>query len=363
MQARISKAGLAELVSDYRYATTALGGHIRRALQMSASVLAAEPGELRGQLLGRLISNSDPVITAWARELAERPGPVPWLAPSDGALIPTTTALRQVLAAPQGPLWAMAMTADGCRAVTGGFDGKLRIWDLKTGVQKCELTGHSTWLTSVAITPDGALAVSGGWDGTVSIWDLASAEQRHVLKHGGKVSSVAISADGTRAISCGDGGAVRVWDVAAERLLGTFAGHTGMLRSVAMTPDGRRAVSAGDDGTVRVWDVATLDQQWIFPVAHHQPWQFPETSSTIQAVAITPDGQYAVSGGNDWVLRVWNLADGALQHSLTAAPNTGFPVILAVAITDDGRRAVASGPDARVRVWDLVAGTQLQTLD
>jgi WD40 repeat protein len=34
-------------------------------------------------------------------------------------------------------------------------------------------------------------------------------------------------------------------------------GHTSSVNAVAVTPDGRRAVSASADGTLRLWDLAS----------------------------------------------------------------------------------------------------------
>ena len=48
-----------------------------------------------------------------------------------------------------------------------------------------------------------------------------------------------------------------MWDVATGELLRTLQGHTGPVNAVALTPDGNTAVSSSDDNTLRVWDVAT----------------------------------------------------------------------------------------------------------
>ena len=48
----------------------------------------------------------------------------------------------------------------------------MRVWDLKAGGSRPALAGHGRPVWSVALTPDGARAVSGGGDGTVRVWDL-----------------------------------------------------------------------------------------------------------------------------------------------------------------------------------------------
>ena len=115
----------------------------------------------------------------------------------------------------------MAVTADGTRAVSGGDDGTVRVWDLATGQQRAELTGHDGAVRSVAVTADGTRAVSGGDDGTVRVWDLATGQQQAELTgHDGTVLAVAVTADGTTARSaaattarCGCG----TWPPASSR--------------------------------------------------------------------------------------------------------------------------------------------------
>jgi WD40 repeat protein len=41
------------------------------------------------------------------------------------------------------------------------------------------------------------------------------------------------------------------------RGLHTLAGHSDWVRAVAVTPDGQRAVSAAADNTVKLWDLET----------------------------------------------------------------------------------------------------------
>ena len=56
----------------------------------------------------------------------------------------------------------MAVSADGRRAVSGGRDGTVRVWDLDTGAPLHTLTGHGGWVHAVAVSADGRRAVSGG---------------------------------------------------------------------------------------------------------------------------------------------------------------------------------------------------------
>ena len=68
------------------------------------------------------------------------------------------------------------------------------------------------------------------------------------------------------------------------------------------------------------------------------------------AVDITPGGDSAVFGLADGSFRLWDLRTGADVFCLS----TGMKSVSSVAITADGQRAVSSSDDMTVRVWDLL---------
>jgi WD40 repeat protein len=66
--------------------------------------------------------------------------------------------------------------------------------------------GHSTGVTSVAFSPDGRRAVSGAYDGTVRLWDVATGREiQRGFDHRNGVWSVAFLPDGQRILSAGGG--------------------------------------------------------------------------------------------------------------------------------------------------------------
>src|SRR5665647_355733 len=77
-----------------------------------------------------------------------------------------------------------------------------------------------------------------------------------------------------------------------------LTGHSSTVCAVAVTPDGTRAVSASVDKTLRVWDLASGET--LRTLEGH--------SALVSAVAVTPDGTRAVSASHDHTLRVWDLA-------------------------------------------------------
>ncbi|CDY59680.1 BnaA05g36460D [Brassica napus] len=107
--------------------------------------------------------------------------------------------------------------------------------DMKSyGVAQRRLTGHSHFVEDVVLSSDGQFALSGSWDGELRLWDLATgASTRRFVGH-----------------------TKDVWNLANCKLRNTLAGHSGYLNTVAVSPDGSLCASGGKDGAILLWDLA-----------------------------------------------------------------------------------------------------------
>ena len=150
------------------------------------------------------------------------------------------------------------------------------------------------WLTAVAISADGTRAVSGSSDATVRVWDLEQGRSFVTLKgHVGPVLTVAISADGTRAVSGGEDRTVRVWDLTRGEAVAVLQGHTDSVWAVAISADGTRAVSGGGDRTIRVWDLET--GSCLLTVWHGRVTTLALSGGTREVRLVTGESTGAVS--------------------------------------------------------------------
>lgn len=84
----------------------------------------------------------------------------------------------------------------------------------------------------------------------------------------------------------------------------TLSGHANWVRSCAFSGDNRLAVSGGDDKVVRLWDLSTKKQIKMYG----------SKVSAINTVAFHPEGKYVASGGTDASIRIWDVRTDTLMQ-------------------------------------------------
>jgi len=83
---------------------------------------------------------------------------------------------RQTLAH-DAPVSFVGFSPDGRWLLTGGEDGKARVWDQETGQERRRFEGHSAAVTGVIQAPDGRWVATTGKDGITRFWDAASGRE------------------------------------------------------------------------------------------------------------------------------------------------------------------------------------------
>eukprot|EP00920_Eleutheroschizon_duboscqi_P033391 GHVT01080407.1.p1 GENE.GHVT01080407.1~~GHVT01080407.1.p1 ORF type:complete len:453 (-),score=75.48 GHVT01080407.1:1152-2510(-) len=85
--------------------------------------------------------------------------------------------VRSVEAAEEGDVMTIDITKSGSHFITGGKDGRLRVWNYLLGECLYERAGHSDCINSCRISPDQTFIVSVGNDGSILFWDVPRAVQ------------------------------------------------------------------------------------------------------------------------------------------------------------------------------------------
>ena len=123
-------------------------------------------------------------------------------------------------------------------------------------------------------------------------------------------------------------------------------GNDVAVRAVAFSPRGDVIASGGNDRLVRMWDVASGVPRGG-PLEGH--------TGRVQAVAFSHDGSRLASGSSDDTVRIWDTSSGR-QQGEPLVGNAG--AITGVAFNTAGDLLATSSEDGTVRLWDVATGRQ-----
>mmetsp|Transcript_28081 Transcript_28081/g.97194 ORF Transcript_28081/g.97194 Transcript_28081/m.97194 type:complete len:328 (-) Transcript_28081:218-1201(-) len=210
-----------------------------------------------------------------------------------------------------------------------------------SGTPKRALVGHSHFVSDVVISSDGQYALSGSWDGTLRLWDLSSGDcTRQFIGHTKDVLSVAFSPDNRQIVSSSRDRTVKLWNTLGEcKFTLSEDGHTDWVSCVRFSPSGSNAaiVSCGWDKLVKVWNGTNCKLRTNL-VGHR---------GYLNTVTVSPDGSLCASGGKDTVAVLWDLNDGKRLYSLEAGD------IIHSLVFSPNRYWLCAATESCIKIWDL----------
>jgi WD40 repeat protein len=177
---------------------------------------------------------------------------------------------------------------------------------------------HTSPLIACRFDPTGRFVFAGAEDGRVWRWDLGSGSRQTSDK-----------------------------PAEAPPAKTEFTGHESWIRALAFSPDGQTLITGGYDGRL-VWSPADAEAP-----AENKPLEPLRTveahAGWIRAVAVSPDGALVASVGNDLVVRLWSMTDGAKLAELPGHESHVYNV----AFHPGGGQLVTGDLKGNFLVWDL----------
>ncbi len=120
------------------------------------------------------------------------------------------------------------------------------------------------------------------------------------------------------------------------------SGHDGTVNALAVSSDGAYVVSGSADTTMMLRDVSS--NRLLRTFGGH--------SGAVLSVAFSPDGASIASASKDQTARIWDAASGGLLGELVGHAGP----VRSVAVSPDGRFVVTGSGDKTLRLWEVASG-------
>ena len=244
------------------------------------------------------------------------------------------------------PSPGLAATADGRRlfATSAGAGETYEIAPRRLRVVRRYPIGGS----SMSVSPDGRKFAIGSDDGRLRLFDSRSgAITRLSGRHDSPLSRTAFAADGRTLVSSRDNGEVLVWDLPDGTVRETYSAHNAGVGGLEITSDGETLYTAGLDTRAFAWDLSG-ERRLVQPFDAGPPFVPDDGDEYPKGLATSPDGSTLAVSQSDGTISL--IDTETLQQRRSAQVLNGF--VASIGFSSDGRLLAATGKDGEVRLVD-----------
>jgi dipeptidyl aminopeptidase/acylaminoacyl peptidase len=259
----------------------------------------------------------------------------------------------------------LTYSADGSKLVvaggTPGEFGELALVDPNGGQPNRTLASSSDLFLGVAISPDGSLVACSGADRTLRVLEVASGKELCQIKQSADwVTGVAFDRDGVSVAASSADKLVKVFEARTGKLQTTYLGHGEPVLAVAFDLDSNKAVTAGADKKLHVWDPKVIAAEDGTAALLEDRFKKELSSKLIEgfgddvldlAVAV---GQ-VFSASADGKVRQHDLKTSKLIRTFEGLDDWAY----SLAIDPTGKRLAVGGFDGSVRVYEVETGREV----
>jgi guanine nucleotide-binding protein subunit beta-2-like 1 protein len=267
--------------------------------------------------------------------------------------VPTFGYARRALKGHSHFVSDVVISSDGQFALSGSWDGTLRLWEIHSGKTTRRFVGHDKDVLSVAFSVDNRQIVSGSRDTSIKLWNTLG-ECKYTIGSGALdgeghtewVSCVRFSPSQAvpLIVSCGWDRLVKVWNLTNCKLRNDLVGHTGYLNTVCVSPDGSLCASGGKDGTAMLWDLNEGKRLYSL-----------DAGEIIHSLVFSPN-RYWLCAATDECIKIWDLESKIIVDTLRPEPvddNAKIPQAISLQWSADGSTLFAGYSDGIIRVYSV----------
>jgi WD40 repeat protein/DNA-binding CsgD family transcriptional regulator len=247
----------------------------------------------------------------------------------------------------------LAFSPDGGTLASSGFDGRVKLWNVGSGQCLNTLDAHHNWVRAIAFNADGKILATASDDNCIKLWNPNTGELRGQLKgHEKWVFALSCSPTDPHLMASGSEDAtLRLWNLTTRKLEKQLTGHEKGIHSIAFSADGKQLASAGDDAVIRLWTLEDGECRELSDRGDHVGVPVSdEHTNRVCAIAFSPCGSWLVSGGEDAIVRLWNLENQTCQYFKGHSGR-----VCSLAFSPDGQFLATGSADETIRIWNVVS--------
>lgn len=234
----------------------------------------------------------------------------------------------------------VAASASEDIVVAGCSDGRLVSWGVRGGQELWHVdNAHKGGVTSVKISSNVRFVISGGVEGELRVWELKTREMAsHLKEHGSRINDVKLFPNDQYAISVSRDRCLLTWDLRTEKRLTAHREKHGGINCLAVASNQTSVITAGQEKTMTYWDLRMAD-----------PVRVIELDEEVNSMSLSPDDRFLATAGSGLLVKVWDVAAGAPR----SAGSGHSRVIQKLSFSPDGKQVVSVGLDHSIFVWNF----------
>lgn len=166
--------------------------------------------------------------------------------------------------------------------------------------------GHEANISALTFDNSGKVIFSGDDAGKIHVWSLETQKIVRSLQNPVAINSIAMSNDPRTIFVAGQEPTIRVINVANNQTQRSFIGHTDVVNAIEISPNQKYLLSGSNDKSARIWDIKTGNELKKLPV---NCWK-------VTSVAFSFDSKYCATGCNDGSIKIWEVETGKLIEEI-----------------------------------------------
>lgn len=211
------------------------------------------------------------------------------------------------------------------------------------------LSAHKSEVVAMSASKNGLLAASSDKDGKIDVWDTSAWSPLMTLKDPDSSKSVralAFSSDSKLLAAAADSERVVIWDLATRQPAYTLKIKE-TPTSVDFYPTGSSIVIGTKKSRIVIWNYKSNQTTEL------------KAEKDVLAVAVSPDGKYIASGGNDDKVTLWDSSGGTKIRTMTGHSNN----VTSLLFSPGGKQIISASADRKIIVWETGSGTRKLNLN